>query len=340
MEEAALLQQKTLEKAEENFQNQAEDLKKVQSERDQLREGNERMRQVIEQNDDYLGTLKREVQDEMEMLKKERDQKEKDLLTTIEQQRNQIETLKKERDEKEKENQDWSAKNEQQQNQMQALRKERDEKEKEKQDLLTKNWQQQQQVETLKKERDDTEKERLSLSARSEQQQKEITSLGQTIRSLKAKTPGDNQENCLPSQYHESIVMIVNLRSQMALDVGKGEVRPFAFKLLILITDSLKTTAPKHMRGSITWRMEARSSSLVNFPLLMRILLGLSLRRMMAVSDSLPHVNEKTNSWSKGGSISPTEIQMSMYMLPLVAGGKLVGSLAVEQVTAQAPGCK
>lgn len=31
---------------------------------------------------------------------------------------------------------------------------------------------------------------------------------------------------------------------------------------------------------------------------------------------------------------------MLMYMLPLLTGGKLVGSLVVEQATAQAPGCK
>jgi hypothetical protein len=78
----------------------------------------------------------------------------------------------------------------------------------------------------------------------------------------------------------------------MALDVGKGEIRPLAFKFLIIITDSLKKTAPKHMRGSITWRMEASFSSFVDFSSMIRILLGLSLRRMMAVSDSQPRVKQ------------------------------------------------
>ncbi|KAJ4253322.1 hypothetical protein NW762_010477 [Fusarium torreyae] len=71
-----------------------------------------------------------------------------------------------------------------------------------------------------------TEKQNLgaqlnSMTALEAQRRGEINGLNQTINALKLKLPNDRQDNCLPFQYHNATVMILQLESGMALDCAK-----------------------------------------------------------------------------------------------------------------------
>ena len=98
-------------------------------------------------------------------------------------------------------------------------------------------------------ERQDLNGQLSSMSSNNGQQRAEIETLKQTVTGLEGKIPNSRQDNCLPFQYHNSTVMIVNLGSQMALDAGKGEISPFPLNLLVMTTDSLQM-ATRHTPGS------------------------------------------------------------------------------------------
>jgi predicted nuclease with TOPRIM domain len=68
-------------------------------------------------------------------------------------------------------------------------------------------------------------KERDDLRREMDERQATINSLTDRISGLEKRLPNNREDNCLPLQYHNATVMFVNVKCQMSLDAGKGEIR-------------------------------------------------------------------------------------------------------------------
>ena len=90
-------------------------------------------------------------------------------------------------------------------------------------------------VETLRKEKKDelatADTKRQGLESKlttalsdATQQRRDIETLKSSITTMEKKLPGSREENCLPFQYHNATVMIINLKSHMPMDSGKGKL--------------------------------------------------------------------------------------------------------------------
>lgn len=139
------------------------------------------------------------------------------------------------------------------------------------------------------KERQDLKGQLSSMSSINGQQLAEVERLKQTVSELEKKIPNSRQDNCLPFQYNKSTVMIVNIRSQMALDAGKGETSSSTPELLVMMTDSSQMVATGYMVGNFYMNGHTRSSRLIRSAMIrVMMLTGLFLARTMAVSEAWP----------------------------------------------------
>jgi hypothetical protein len=86
--------------------------------------------------------------------------------------------------------------------------------------------------------------------------------LNDETNKLRKQLPFSDQQNCLPAQYHNSIVLIMNVRSTLAIDLGKGKIP----RLLCTFSQRneikiFKTTGPKVTAGTIPLTMKTKFST-------------------------------------------------------------------------------
>ncbi|KAI9653012.1 MAG: hypothetical protein M1829_001352 [Trizodia sp. TS-e1964] len=206
LEEAARLQQEQLNEAAGNLKIQIEDKEKIQQERDELRRSKESLSQTVELMNteleasrnkiERLTAANQETQNQRDNLKK---QKQIELKTLEKQKEDELVTLKKQKDD----------------------------------ELETLKEQKQSDLSAWESERGGLKGQLSSVLSSNAERVTEIDRLNKIISVLAKSAPNSRQDNCLPFQYHNSTVMIINIRSQMALDFGKdGGTKAYAWEFI------------------------------------------------------------------------------------------------------------
>lgn len=85
--------------------------------------------------------------------------------------------------------------------------------------------------EVLEEENQDYESKIRTLTNSYNEQDAALTRVRQEVKTMSLKLPGDQLHNCLPLNYHNAIIMIINSQTTMALDHGKGKIKLFDIQL-------------------------------------------------------------------------------------------------------------
>ena len=165
-----------------------EDKEKVVQERDALRAEKEQLNQTVQQKDSSLAVLQTAKEEVEKQMEVLKSQKEEEIQALTRQKENEGANLRRQMDD-----------------QAEALRKNRAA-----------------EITVWEAEKRTLQDQVNSISAKDT----EIQSLKQSKGELEKLYAFGGKENCLPPEYHNAEVMIVNVRSQRTLDAGKGEIIP------------------------------------------------------------------------------------------------------------------
>jgi len=205
MEEAALLQQKLLNETAEKLSNQVVDTGIVKQELEDVR----KLKDILTQTVDHMSVELNKSKDDLARA-----------MTANQETHDQMEEWKRLK------NGELTSKN----MEMEGLRRLKDG------ELASKNKELENKNIELEKKNIELEKKNVELENKNRElnkvkdEKKQVRDLYYELDNeatrLRRQVPFKDQRNCLPAQYHNSTVLIINVRSTLAIDLGKGKSGP------------------------------------------------------------------------------------------------------------------
>jgi myosin heavy subunit len=234
MEEAALLQQKLLNDTAEKLGKQVVDTRKVKQELEDIR----KLKDILTQTVDHMSVELNKSKDDLARA-----------MTANQETHDQMENWRRLKDG------ELASRN----IEMENLRRQKDgELTSKNSELNNKNVE----LENKNVELEMKNRELNKLKDEKEQVRDLYNKLNDETNKLRKQLPFSDQQNCLPAQYHNSIVLIMNVRSTLAIDLGKGKIP----RLLCTFSQRneikiFKTTGPKVTAGTIPLTMKTKFST-------------------------------------------------------------------------------